>query len=442
MPYAIPVPPIPSHPLMLFLLQVGVLLLMAVALGRLAARFGMPAVVGELCTGVILGPSLLSPVWPELHSALFPPVAEQFHLLDAVGQIGVLLLVGITGVHLDSGLVRRMGARPASVSFFGMIIPFGLGIGTGLLLPPALIGGEVDTTVFALFLGVAMCVSAIPVIAKTLFDMNFMHREIGQITLAAGMVDDAFGWFMLSVVSAMATSQLRAGSVLFSLGAMAAVVALAMVLGRPLTRRIYRMADRSPDTWLQIPITVVLVLLCAAGTHALGMEAIFGAFLCGILIAGHGKGIVTKLAPLRTIVLGVFAPIFFATAGLRMNLTALGRVDVLVMALVVLAIAIVGKFAGAYVGARLGRMGHWHGLALGAAMNARGVIEVIVAMAGLRLGVLNVETYTIIILVAVITSLMAPPLLRWAMARIEVTPLEEERMPVTAAAGSGSLTVL
>ncbi|GAA3567011.1 hypothetical protein GCM10022419_054640 [Nonomuraea rosea] len=442
MPFAIPVPPIPAHPLMLFLLQVGVLLMLAVALGRLAARFGMPAVVGELCTGVILGPSLLSHAWPELQRGLFPPVAEQFHLLDGVGQIGVLLLVGITGVHLDSGLVRRMGAKPAWVSFFGMIIPFGLGIGTGLLLPPALVGGQVDSTVFALFLGVAMCVSAIPVIAKVLFDMNFMHREIGQITLAAGMVDDAFGWFMLSVVSAMATSQLRAGSVVLSLATMGAVVAVAIALGRPLTRRVYEMADRSPDTWLPIPITVVLILLCAAGTHALGMEAIFGAFLCGILISGHGKGIVTKLAPLRTIVLGVFAPIFFATAGLRMDLTALGRGDVLAMAVVVLAIAIAGKFAGAYIGARVARMGHWEGLALGAAMNARGVIEVIVAMAGLRLGVLTVETYTIIVLVAVITSLMAPPLLRWAMARIQHTPLEEERLPATAGAGSGALPMM
>ncbi|NRQ35155.1 cation:proton antiporter [Nonomuraea sp. NN258] len=426
MPTSVPVPPIPAHPLMIFLLQIGVLLLVAILLGRVAKRFGMPAVVGELCTGVLLGPSVLSHAWPELASGLFPPDPAQFHLLDAVGQVGVLLLVGITGLHLDFGLVRRHGGRSAAISFFGLVIPLGLGIGTGLLLPPSLAAGGSDPVVFALFLGVAMCVSAIPVIAKTLFDMNFMHRDIGQLTLAAGMVDDAFGWFMLSIVSAMATSGLRTGSVVASLAVMGAVIVFAIVVGRPLSRGIYRVAGRTPE--LPIPVTVTLILLAAAGTHALGLEAIFGAFLCGILISEYGKPDPAALAPLRTVVLGVFAPIFFATAGLRMDLTALTRLDVLGLALLVLAIAIVGKFAGAYLGARLSRMGHWEGLALGAAMNARGVIEVIVAMAGLRLGVLTAETYTIIVLVAVITSLMAPPLLRVAMARVEHNALEQVRL--------------
>ncbi|GAA3225400.1 cation:proton antiporter [Nonomuraea helvata] len=419
-------PPPAPHALLLLLLQIGVLLLLALVLGRVAVRFRLPPLVGELSAGVLLGPSLFAHVAPGLESWLFPRQAEQFHLLDGVGQLGVLLLVGITGAHLDTKLIRRQGATAAKVSGFGLVIPLVSGIGMGLLLPATLTAGK-DQTVFALFLGVAMCVSAIPVIAKVLLDMNLMHRNIGQLTLTAGMVDDVFGWLMLSIVSAMATSGLSAGSVGLSLGYVAGVLILAFVLGRPLARAAFRLASRSREEMPTIATTVVLILLAAAGTHALGLEAVFGAFVMGLVISAHGRPDRAKLAPLRTVVVGVLAPIFFATAGLRMDLTALTRPDVLGFAVLILAVAIVGKFAGAYLGARTSRLGNWEALALGAGMNARGVVEVIVATVGLRLGVISTDVFTIIILVAVVTSVIAPPILRVAMARLETTTEEDER---------------
>ncbi|HEX6075720.1 MAG TPA: cation:proton antiporter [Micromonosporaceae bacterium] len=427
MPAQAPTPPIEAHDLLIFLLQVGLLLILALLLGRLAVRLKMPAIVGELCAGVILGPSILQQSAPQLAQWLFPPDAEQFHMLDAIGQVGVLLLVGITGAHLDLALVRRRGVAAAKISGFGLVIPLGFGIATGLLLPGSLLGSGTDPVVFSLFLGVAMCVSAIPVIAKTLMDMGLLHRNIGQLTLTAGMVDDAFGWFMLSVVSAMATSGVRAGSVVLSLAYLVAVILFAVVVGRPLVAKVFQLAGRSQEAMPTIMTATALIILSAAGTHALGLEAIFGAFVCGILISEYGKPDPARLAPLRTVVLSVFAPIFFATAGLRMDLTALTRIDVLGAAALILAIAIVGKFVGAYIGARTSRLSNWEALALGAGMNARGVVEVIVAMVGLRLGVLNTATYTIIVLVAVVTSLMAPPILRVAMARVEQTEEEDLR---------------
>jgi Kef-type K+ transport system membrane component KefB len=170
-----------------------------------------------------------------------------------------------------------------------------------------------------------------------------------------------------------------------------------------------------------------MILLGAVATHALGLEAVFGAFVGGILISssiGAGRA---RLAPLRTVVVAVFAPVFFATAGLRMDLTSLWTPKLLAAGLLILAVAILGKFAGAYLGARVSRLNHWEGLALGAGLNARGVIEVVVAMVGLRLGILNVQAYTIVVLVAIVTSLMAPPILRLTMARIEQTAEEEIR---------------
>jgi Kef-type K+ transport system membrane component KefB len=424
---AAPIAPIAAHSLLVFLLQVGLLLLLALVLGRLAGRFGMPAVVGELFVGVVLGPSLLAWAAPAVHGWLFPAVAEQYHLLDAVGQIGVVLLVGLTGIQMDMGLVRRRGATAAGVSVGGLIIPLGLGIGAGYLLPKALVPEGTHVTVFALFLGVALCVSAIPVIAKTLIDMKLLHRNVGQLTLTAGMIDDAFGWFMLSVISAMAVHAVTTGTVLVSLAYLIAIVAFALTLGRPLVRGALRAAARSDGPGLTVGVAAVLILLAAAGTQALGLESVFGAFVCGILIGTAGKVDPARLAPLRTVVLSVFAPIFFATAGLRMDLTALARPQVLLAGLAILALAIVGKFIGAYAGARLSGLNKWEGLALGAGLNARGVIEVVVAMVGLRLGILSVEVYTIVILVAIVTSLMAPPILRFAMNRVEQTAEEQVR---------------
>jgi K+:H+ antiporter len=421
---AAPVAPIGAHPLLLLLLQVSVLLLLAVVLGRVAVRLGMPAVVGELCTGALLGPSVLDHVAPGVAAWLLPKDPGQFHLLDAVGQLGVLLLVGITGIELNFALVRRRGLTAARISVAGFVVPLGLGVATGYLLPVSLVPGGANRTVFALFLGVAMSVSAIPVIAKTLMDMNLMHRNIGQLILSAGMVDDVFGWLMLSVVSAMATTGLRAGQVGLSVLYVAGIVAFAAVIGRPVVRLAVRASMRSTQDGLPVATAVIIVLVGAAATHALGLEAVFGAFVAGILIGACGGVDLTRLAPLRTVVLGVFAPLFFATAGLRMDLTALRDPPTLLAAAVVLLIAIIGKFTGAYIGAWASRLSPWEALALGAGMNARGVIEVVVAMVGLRLGVLSTATYTIVVLVAIVTSVMAPPVLRVAMRRIDHTAEE------------------
>jgi Kef-type K+ transport system membrane component KefB len=432
-----PLPGLDPHVLLVFLLQVSLLLTVALALGRLAVRFGLPALVGELLTGVLLGPSLLGTIAPGALSWVLPPDAGQLHLLDAVGQLGVLLLVGITGVQLDTTMLRRRGATGVRVSLAGLLLPLGLGIGAGFLVPAVLLSDGADRGVFALFLGVAMCVTAIPVIAKTLADMGLLHRDIGQLTLAAGTVDDAVGWFLLSVVSAAATTGVRAGAVSSSLLYLVLFLVAAALIGRPLVRKALELAGRAGDGGPRVTVAVIVIILGAAVTHAMRMEALFGAFVAGLLIGQArladrpdprpGRGLWTDLKPLRTVVLSVLAPLFLATAGLRMDLTALADPQVLLAAVALLAVAVIGKFAGAYLGARLSRLSHWEGIALGAGMNARGVVEVVVATTGLRLGVLTVATYTVIVLIAVVTSVMGPPILRRAMARVEQTEVESER---------------
>jgi Kef-type K+ transport system membrane component KefB len=426
MTVAAPVPPLSSSALLIFLASLVVLLVLARFLGALARRAGMSAIVGELATGVLLGPSLLGHVAPGLTATVLPGPADQMHLLDAVGQFAVLLLVGVTGTHVDLRVFRSRARAAVLVSLCGLLLPLTAGIALGLVLPAGLRGEGTPRDVFALFIGVAMCVTAIPVIAKTLADLGLLHRTIGQLTLGAGMIDDAVGWLLLSVVAAAATTGVALSGVSMSLLLLAGFALFAATGGRLLVRYLMQRAARHDDPGPAVATAVVLVLGGGLITHLLGMEPVLGAFAAGILIAGAPAAQV-KLAPLRTVVLAVLAPIFLATAGLRVDLTELADPGTAGAAVVVLAVAVLGKFVGAYVGARLGGLNRWEGLALGAGMNSRGVVEVIIAMAGLRLGVLSTAAYTVVVLVAVVTSVMAPPLLRMTMRRVDRTEEEDLR---------------
>lgn len=426
-----PIAPLSGHDLWGLLVQIALLLGLALALGRLAARIGMPAVVGELLAGVLVGPTLLGHLAPDLWRNIVPADATRMHLLDAVGQLGMLLLVAITGVQLDIGLLRRRARSAVSVSLTGLVIPLALGVAVAGAVADTLTTWTTpgtSTTVFAAFLGVALCVTAIPVLAKTLSDMNLLHRDLGQLALTAGMVDDGIGWFLLSLVSAMATAGLHTGTFVASILALVGFLLAVMVIGRPLVRVALRLAARSPGTGPTIASTIVIVAVCAAVTQALHLEAVFGAFVAGVLVGAADREIGGRLTSLRDVVQWVLAPLFLATAGLRADLTALAEPDVLLAALIVLSVAVFGKFAGAYLGARSSGLSSWEGLALGACMNARGVVEVVVAIIGLNLGVINSSGYTVVVLVAIVTSLMAPPVLRWAMSRIEESDDERRRL--------------
>ncbi|MET8182340.1 cation:proton antiporter [Streptomyces sp. NPDC005336] len=418
-------PPLGGHALLILLVQVSLLLGVALLLGRIATRFKLPAVSGELAAGVLLGPSVLGHLVPGVHHWLRTTQASQVHLLDAVGQIGVILLVGTTALEIDLALVRRTGRTSLTVGAFGLLIPLGLGCAAGFVAPTALLPTDHRRGLFAFFIGVAMCVSALPVIAKMLSDMRLMHRDIAQLTSAVSVVDDVTGWMLLSVVSATAASGLTGGTVAEPLCWLVVITACAMLLGRPAIR--WLMA-RTQTPQAVTGATTVVIIGCAAVTQAMGMEASLGALIGGRLVGAAGAEAKRGLAPLRSVTLSVLAPLYFAEAGLRMDLSALGTPVVALAALCALAVATVGKFTGALLGARVARLDRQAGLVLGAGMNARGVIQIIVAGIGLRLGVLNTASYTIVVLVAIGTSLMAPPVLRRAVRRIEANDEERARL--------------
>lgn len=427
---SLPAESLPAPMLRVFLLQLVVLLVAALCLGMLARGLGLPALAGELCAGVLLGPTVLGQLAPGISGWLFP-AGVQTQVLDAVSQFGVVLLVSVTAARLDTEFLRRRAADVVRIGLGAFVVPLGAGAALGFALPEAFIPAGMPRGAVALFLGVVMGVTAIPVIAKTLADLNLLHRDVGQLILASAALDDTAGWLLLAVVSA-AVAGGASGLAPWALAlATVAMLGAAWALGGPLGRLGNWLAERSGSaTAAPTAYAVAITLLYAAGAASIGLEPVFGAFLAGVTVLRRLDP--TSLAGLNTVALWVLAPIFVAGIGLRVDLTALAEPLVAACAGAAVLVAVVSKLAGAYVGARASRMSHWQGVALGAGMNSRGMVEVIIALVGLRLGLLTTATFTIVVLIAVVTSLLAPPMLRLAARRIpdgegESARLERQR---------------
>lgn len=431
------------HAVFLLLLQICVLLAVARLLGEVMRKFRQPAVVGELLAGVLLGPTTFGLLAPELQSTIFPPVQSQADLLSVVTWMGVLFLLIVTGFETDIRLILQRGKGALLISAGGIIVPFSTGLGLGWVLPEHFLASPSQRMVFALFMAVAMSISAVPVIAKVLFDLKLVRRDIGQLTLAAAMTDDTIGWILLSVVAGLATrGSIDLGAVMVSLGAAFAFLLFAFTLGGPVVGGVLSVVDRL-GTGVSGQLSAVLVMAfgAAAFTQTMGIEAVLGAFVVGILARQARRFSNETAHSLEMVTVSFAAPIFFASAGLKVDVIRLLDTEVMLTGGLVLGIACLGKFVGCYLGSWVGGLSHWERLAMGSGMNARGAMEIIVATVGLGLGVLTPEMYSIIVMVAIVTSLMAPPLLRWTLSHVEIGAdearrLEREAMAATSFARS------
>jgi Kef-type K+ transport system membrane component KefB len=423
----------PHHDVLLLLAQLTVLLLAARLLAELARRLGQPSVVGEILAGIVLGPSLLSGLFPALGAWIVPHGQLGGYLLEVVSLLGALFLLIITGLETDLGLIRQHARTAIGVSFGGILLTFSTGFLLGRWVPADLLAqpGTGQRLVFSLFVATAMSISAIPVIAKVLMDLNLMRRDIGQTIIAAGMSDDTTGWILLSIVTGLASrGEVGLGSVLGAVGRVAVFMVVSFTLGRWLVRRLVDYVQdelKSPDR--MVTLVVVLSLAWAAITQGLGLEAVLGAFVMGILFGQLPRLPVAVHHQLTTTSQAIFTPIFFAVAGLKVNARALLEPRLLLITLLVIAVAAGGKIAGTYLGARLiGRRDHWTALSFGAGLNARGAMEIIIATIGLQLGILSQDMFSIIVVMAMVTSLMAPPALRWVLQHVTPEAQELERL--------------
>jgi Kef-type K+ transport system membrane component KefB/nucleotide-binding universal stress UspA family protein len=409
-----------------FLIQLTLLFVIARALADVMKRLGQATVIGELLAGIVLGPTLLGHFFPGLHAMLFPPDVLADHLLEAVAWIGVIMLLLYTGLETDLGILRGVGNAAFAVSALGVIVPAATGFALGWHLPAQYLAAPNQRLIFSLFMAVAMSISAVPVIAKILIDLDLMRRDLGLLILGAGILDDTVGWLMLSIVAGLAAhGVLDFRTFARILVAVIIFVGFCYYLGANLIVRLMRWVDdRALAEHAGVSTMVAVAMVCAIITQAIGIHAVFGAFIAGLMLGRSARLRRSDRNELQALTIGVFAPVFFAYSGLKVDLFALHGIGLLAL---VLGIAIAGKLIGCTSGAMLFGMEARESLAVAIGMNARGGMEIIVGLIGLSLGVLTQEMYAIIVMVAIVTSLMTPPLLSWMLAGVEEKPEEAAR---------------
>lgn len=422
--------PLTEHQLLIFWVQLAVLVATARGLGGLMRRFGQPAVVGELAAGLVLGPSLLGRVAPELYGWLFPADPVQSGLLLAVAWVGVFLLLVATGFETDLELLGSLGRSSAFVSAGSLLVPLAAGFALGYALPDDFIGGDGERVTFALFMAVALAISALPVVARILLELGLMRRDVGQVTVAAGVANDVVGWVLLGAIAGVVTGgEFDVVGLVLTIASMAVFLGLMLTVGQRLTDMALRVARAQGDRMLRSFSVVVLVsLLAGAVTHALGVEAVLGAFIAGIVIGRSRYQLPEARHAMETATNAFFAPVFFATAGLFVDLGSLLQGADWLWALGIIAVASMSKLVGSSLGGALGGLSRMESLAVGVGLNARGALEIVVATVGLGLGILNAASYSAVVVMAMATSMMAPPLLRRVVRGFEAGPVEAARL--------------
>jgi Kef-type K+ transport system membrane component KefB len=420
--------PLSGHAVFLLLVQLTLLLVAARFGSEIAQRLGLPSVVGELAAGIVLGPTVLGHFSPELFALVFPQDVHQFHMLEVVGMLGMVLLLLLTGLETDLRLLKNLGRAALIASFMGMAVPFATGYGLGLWMPDAYLAQPDKRMLFSFFLATAMSISAMPVIAKMLMDLDLTKRNIGLVILSAGVIDDTAGWLILSVIAGAARhgGEVQVGNLVSTVLLTGAFVGVAAFAIYPISRGIIRIANRNFKTDdADLLFLLVITFACAAATEWIGIHAVFGAFVAGTLFRQVTHLKAETVHRLESFVFTVLAPIFFGVVGLKVDLWKLGGGQMLG---IVLAVACLGKLIGCTIGSMWGGLRFWEGLSIAVAMNARGAMELVVATIGLSLGILNQEMFSIIVVVAVVTSFLAPLGLRLTMRMVRMTQEEVQRM--------------
>jgi Kef-type K+ transport system membrane component KefB/nucleotide-binding universal stress UspA family protein len=419
-----------GHSEVVFLGEIIVLLVCGRLLGEAMQRIGQPAIMGQLIAGVLLGPSLFGALAPDLQHALFPVSKEQNNMIGAVSQLGILMLLLLTGMETDLALVRRAGGAALSISIAGIAIPFACGVALGELLPDTLLPNPDQRLIAALFLGTALAISSVKIVAMTIRELDFMRRTLGQLTVAAAIIDDTIGWIILAIIIGIAQhggvdlaslAQTVTGTLLF--------LALSFTFGRRLVFLIIRWAnDHFVSDFPVITAILVVMGVMALITHALGVHTVLGAFVAGMLV-GQSPILTRHIdEQLRGLIVALFMPVFFGLAGLSANIDVLADPSMLLLSLLLILIASIGKFSGAFLGGAFAGMSWRESVVLGCGMNARGSTEVIVATIGLTAGALSQSMFTMILAMAVVTTMAMPPMLRWAVARVPLGPEEKARL--------------
>jgi Kef-type K+ transport system membrane component KefB len=400
-----------------FFLQLAFILLVCRGTGWLARRIGQPQVMGEMIAGVLMGPSLLGLVWPQAQAWLFPP--QSLTILFAVSQIGMALYMFLVGVEFSHGLFRGIARGAAMVSAAGMLVPFVLGglIGWGLSGKPGFFGEKAHANDAALFMGAAMAITAFPTLARIIFEKGLSGTSLGTLTLAAGAIDDAAAWCVLALV--LASFDHDWTTAVKAIGGAAVYAAVVLTLGRMWLRPLNKTVERAGKiTEPLLAMVLSLLMLGSWFTDIIGVYSVFGAFILGVAMprGRFSQEIQRVLEPITVVFL---LPLFFTFSGLNTRLDLVNSWPLALLALLVLAAACLGKGGACYAAARWSGADNRTALAVGTLMNARGLMELIILNIGLQRGIIQPALFTIMVMMAVATTLMAGPCFEWVYGRRE-----------------------
>ncbi|TPG29518.1 cation:proton antiporter [Mycolicibacterium hodleri] len=412
-----------------FFLELAVILATCRVVGLIAQRVGQPQVVGEMIAGVVLGPSLLGQIAPGVQQALFPPGASNV-VLYTVAQIGLVLYMFLIGLNFDIDLIKHRAGTAVAVSSAGILAPLVLGaiVAVPLLNSGGYFADGVAPILAAMFLGAAIAITAFPMLARIIFEKRLTGTSLGTLALACGATDDAVSWCILATVLAMHRGNPVMAVVAIGGGVLYTVVVL--TIGRRALGVLGPMAERrNTITPPMLSVVLILLMACAWFTDVIGIYAIFGAFILGVAMPSgfFAKHLTNNLEPLVTTFL---LPLFFVYSGLNTQIGLVNSPTLWAVTLGLIVVAIAGKGIACTVAARLKKVPIREAIALGSLMNARGLIGLILLNIGLEAGIITPTLFTILVLVAIVTTLMASPIFEWVYGRHRQLAPEATPAPV------------
>jgi len=396
----------------LLILQIGTILIVARLVGWLFGKLHQPRVVGEMLAGILLGPSLLGWLAPKISSSLFPP--DSLGHLNSLSQVGLLIFMFLVGLELDLGHLRELGRAAVMTSQVSIIVPFILGSTFAVYLYPRLSDTSVSFTGFALFMGAAMSVTAFPVLARILTERNMLRTRVGSVAIACAAVDDVTAWCILAGIVVVVRASSLELPVWLTVSGLAVFVLLMGLVVRPALRRLEMVYEKRGNLTQDL-IAIILLVVLASGwiTETLGVHALFGAFLAGVVMPRHSELSRELSQKFEALIVVLLLPIYFALTGLRSSIFLITGAKMWLYCAVIVVLAVVGKLGGSTVSARLNGMTWGESAAVGILMNTRGLVELVILNIGLDLGILSPALFSIMVLMALVTTLMTTPLLRW-----------------------------
>lgn len=397
------------HALALLLVQILSIIVVARAVAYLFNKIGQPSVVGEIIAGIILGPSLLGLWFPETFAALFP--AESLGNLNILSQIGLVLFMFVIGMELDLKVLSKRAHDAVVVSHASIIIPYALGVGLAYFIYREMAPASVPFLSFALFIGIAMSVTAFPVLARIIQERGMQRSRIGTVALTCAAADDVTAWCILAAVIAI----VKAGSgmsVLFTILASVAYIIFMFLVLRPFLKRVGDIySDRESISKPVVALLLMVLIASAWTTEIIGIHALFGAFVAGVIMPANLSFRKVMIGKLEDVSVTLLLPLFFVFTGLRTQIGLLNEGHLWWTCAAVIGVAVLGKFVGSAIAARFTGNNWRDSLTIGALMNTRGLMELVVLNIGYDLGVLSPEIFAILVLMALVTTFMTGPAL-------------------------------